>query len=153
MLVALGLLVASCGGGQPQHAASQPEFAGQYSALNADYRVQLQGLQDRGRAALATGGDAVVATYEALLTATEDIARRHHALTPPPGLSDDFGEVVAAIDAQVDALRDVLDAARGNDRTRLGTALGRYASALSNWTQARQRLETALGSPRAGPTG
>jgi hypothetical protein len=145
LLLASGLLLGGCGGGDSSG------FAASYDAVTEDYRAALEQAQAAGRAGDGTADPTEV--YEQLRTATRTAADRYRELQAPEDAAPAFEELADGLDEQVEALGRVLAAAHNDDTTAVRAGLSDYAAAIGAWQSARTRVDAALerGPARAGP--
>lgn len=152
--VLLAALATACGGGSSGKALSHDQFSTQYGDASDSFKTRMAAVQSDAQAAVqAQASDAEARVFTSMQKITDDTLSRIKGLRPPRGNAADFADVVRALTAQRDALRDVLSSAHGTDASAVTNALQSYAAALTTWQQSADRLDTALGrSPaRAGP--
>lgn len=85
-----------------------------------------------------------VELYDSLLTATVRSQEEFKELRPPAKLSDDLDGLIEIMGAKVDALEELVTAARADDNVAGSQALKTYAGLVQAWLTARNDLQAKI---------
>lgn len=147
VLVVMLVLVAGCsrgdGSAAPVVAAA---FTSELAATQSGYEQALREVQQRGQAALASGGDAVLAVYREMLTVTRTAHRDYARLDAPEAVHDNHERLVELLERQAAVLERVLAAASAQDDAALTEALQELAVVIGDWATANAALDRVLTS-------
>ena len=147
---ALLLLGVGCSpSSEEQETARQRElataFAPAFKTATADYQQRMAEVQDRGRAALASGEDgAVVEVYRSLRDASEEAAEDFEGIEPPDAVVAQHRSLVENLRRQREALDEVIDAAGREANDDLTTSLNDLAELLVDFTTIHKAIDQEL---------
>ena len=146
-LLVAAVLSTSCGSGSDAPARTGSEhFSDGLAQTTASFRARTAEIKSDGTTALQTADQTkVLAVYRSLLAATEDAAKRYHQLTPPSSVKPEFESLLKSVDGQVDALGDVVSAAKKQDSKKVTESLRRYAALLVQYAADLSKLGGSAG--------
>lgn len=120
-------------------------FASAYTQATTDFEAQVDAVKDRGRAALEAGDDEeVVAVYRDLLEATRTAHDRYGDLEPPAGLDLPLDRLRDQLDAQVEVLTSILEAAEAGDEPAVISGLQELATLMVDWSNTHRAVVRRL---------
>lgn len=145
VVIAVLLLLTGCSSSTGE--AVPGDFAERLADEQAGYELALDGVRERGRQAVGSGGEqAVLSVYTEMLEVTRSARDDYARLQPPHDLQADHDRLVELLTEQAAVLERVLSAVADQDDDGLAASLQELAVLIGEWATANAALSRALTS-------
>ena len=138
----IALIFGACSSSAPDERAV--EFTKTYQAVTSDFTDRTKEIQERAQLVSGQGLDQVLGVYQQILDTTSEAHEELATLEP----SDDFAsvheEMVEVLDAQVQTLTQLVEAAEERDVDEVTSAARLLTELKADWESLQQEMEELI---------